>query len=577
MNRSTSRFSVIEAQQGAVRQMAKLPCSRQVGSLPCVACLSRSVMHHLLLASLLLMAAGTALAADAPTRPNIAVILVDDMGFSDIGCYGSEIPTPNLDKLAAGGLRFTQFYNTARCCPTRACLLTGLYSHQAGVGHMTEDRGEDGYRGDLNNHCVTIAEVLRTAGYRTAMTGKWHVTKFVSPPNDAQKFNWPLQRGFEHYFGIIQDGADYFQPNPLTLENEHVPPGAGFYTTDAFVDYAIRFVETGDRTKPFFLYLAFNAPHFPLMAPQDEIAKFRGKYAVGWDRLREQRHAKQIELGVVEEAWALSPRPPAVKAWADLTPAEQDRFDHIMAIYAAVVAHMDRAVGRFVDALRERKMLDNTLILFLSDNGANAESGPNGRLEGDLPGATKSVVYEGQSWATLSNTPLRRYKHFNHEGGIATPLIVHWPERVKTPGKLRKQPGHLVDIMATCVDVAGTKYPAEFQGRPIPPMEGKSLMPALDNRPIQRDALYWEHEGNAAIRVGDWKLVRLGYGGPWELYDLKIDRTELHDLAAAKPQLVCELAAKWDAWAQRTHVKPYPHDGAKKNGKGKNRQPKEAS
>jgi arylsulfatase len=519
---------------------------------------------------LLLIAAGTARAADAPARPNIAIILVDDMGFSDIGCYGSEIPTPNLDNLAAGGLRFTQFYNTARCCPTRASLLTGLYPHQAGVGHMTEDRGEDGYRGDLNNRCVTIAEVLRAAGYRTAMTGKWHVTKFVNPPNDEQKFNWPRQRGFEHYFGIIQGGADYFHPYPLTCENEHVQPGAGFYTTDAFVDNAIRFVDTGDQTKPFFLYLAFNAPHFPLMAPQEEIATFRGKYAAGWDRLRERRHAKQIELGVVDEAWALSPRPPAVKPWADLTPAEQDRFDHIMAIYAAVVAHMDRAVGRFVTALRERKVLDNTLILFLSDNGANAESGPNGRLEGNVPGATKSVVFEGQSWATLSNTPLRRYKHFNHEGGIATPLIVHWPEHVKTPGRLRKQPGHLVDIMATCVDVAGAKYPAEFRGQPILPMEGKSLMPALDNRPIQRDALYWEHEGNAAIRVGDWKLVRLGYGGPWELYDLKIDRTELHDLAAAKPQLVCALAAKWDAWAQRTHVKPYPNDGSKKNGKGKN-------
>ena len=271
----------------------------------------------------------------------------------------------------------------------------------------------------------------------------------------------------------------------------------------------------------------------------------------------------------MDKAWALSPRPPEVKAWDRLTPAEQDRFDHIMAIYAAVVAHMDRAVGRFVDALRERKVLDNTLILFLSDNGANAESGPNGRLEGDVPGATQSVVFEGQSWATLSNTPLRRYKHFNHEGGIATPLIVHWPERVKTPGELRKQPGHLVDIMATCVDVAGANYPTEFRGQPILPMEGKSLLPALDNKPIQRDALYWEHEGNAAIRVGDWKLVRLGRGGPWELYDLKADRTELHDLAAAKPELVRTLAAKWDAWAQRTHVKPYPHEGAKKNGQGK--------
>ena len=277
MSNSTLRSIAIKAHQTNVGL---------VGNLPHAARLPGRAMGRLLLPALLLIAGGSVRAADAPTRPNIVVLLVDDMGFSDIGCYGSEIPTPNLDKLAAGGLRFTQFYNTARCCPTRASLLTGLYSHEAGIGHMTEDRGEDGYRGDLNNHCVTIAEVLRTAGYRTAMTGKWHVTKFVNPAERRKKFNWPRQRGFEHYFGIIQGGADYFQPDPLTCENEHVQPGAGFYTTDAFVDNAIRFVDQGDPAKPFFQYIAFNAPHFPLMAPQDEIAKFRGKYKIGWDRLR---------------------------------------------------------------------------------------------------------------------------------------------------------------------------------------------------------------------------------------------------------------------------------------------------
>jgi len=499
-----------------------------------------------------------ALAAGPDKRPNIVVMLVDDMGFSDIGCYGSEIPTPNLDKLASTGLRFTQFYNTGRCCPTRAALMTGLYSHQAGMGHMTEDRGEDGYRGDLNNHCVTIAQVLRTAGYRTAMTGKWHVTKYVKPADEAKKFNWPLQRGFEHYFGIIQGGADYFHPDPLTRDNQIVQPGENFYTTDAFVDNAVKMIDAGDRSKPFFLYVAFNAPHFPLMAPQEEIAKFRGKYKIGWDELRRRRYARQIELGIIDKQWALSPLPPEVRAWADVPPAEQERFDHIMSIYAAVVAHMDSAVGRFTDALQKRNLLDNTLVFFLSDNGANAESGPNGRLKGNPPGASGSEVFEGQSWATLSNTPLRRYKHFNHEGGIATPLIAHWPARIKTPGELRKQPGHVIDIMATCVDLAGAKYPAEFKGQAILPMEGKSLVPALDNRPIERDAIFWEHEGNAAIRVGDWKLVRLGRKGPWELYDLKTDRTELHDQAAARPQLAHELAAKWNAWAKRAHVKPFP-------------------
>jgi arylsulfatase A-like enzyme len=526
----------------------------------------RYICGSLALAAVMLVCASGLLAADAAPRPNIVVILVDDMGFSDIGCYGSEILTPNLDKLAADGLRFTQFYNTGRCCPTRASLMTGLYSHQAGMGHMTADRGEDGYRGDLNDRCVTIAQVLRAAGYRTAMAGKWHVTKVVNPSKETQKYNWPLQRGFEHYFGIIQGAADYFQPNPLTRDNQIIQPGAGFYTTDAFVDNAIRFVDEGDQAKPFFLYLAFNAPHYPLQAPQEEITQYRGKYKIGWDRLRQQRYARQLDLGIIDKAWALSPLPPAVKAWDRLTPAEQDRFDHIMAIYAAVVAHMDRAVGRLVAALRDRKELDNTMVLFLSDNGANAESGPNGRLKGEPPGAAQSEVFEGQSWATLSNTPLRRYKHFNHEGGIATPLIVHWPQRIKTPGELRKQPGHLIDIMATCVDVSGAAYPREFEGKPILPMEGKSLVPALDNRPIPRDGLYWEHEGNAAVRAGDWKLVRLGRRGPWELYNLKADRTELHDLSSAEPRRAAELAAKWDAWAMRAHVKPYPKDGKAKKG-----------
>lgn len=498
--------------------------------------------------------------AASTQRPNIAVILVDDMGFSDVGCYGSEIPTPNLDKLAANGLRFTQFYNTGRCCPTRAALLTGLYSHQAGVGHMTNDRKQPGYTGDLNNQCVTIPEVLREAGYRTMMTGKWHLTKFVQPTNEALKANWPVQRGFDHYFGIVQGGANYFRPKPLTRDNQIItePLGEDFYTTDAFVDNAIKFVDLGDQSKPFFLYLAFNAVHFPLMAPQDEIAKFRGKYKIGWDKLREQRHAKQIELGIIDKKWALSPRPPEVKAWDSLTPEEQDRFDHIMAIYAAVLAHMDAAVGRFVEALRQRGALDNTLILFLSDNGGNAESGPSGRLNGNPPGSTDSDIYCGQSWATLENTPFRRYKHYNHEGGIATPLVVHWPDRIKHGGELRQQPGHLIDIMATCVDVAKGSYPKDFKGHTILPMEGRSLLPAFSNKSISRDALFWEHEGNAAVRDGDWKLVRLGRNGPWELYNLKADRTELHDLSAERPREAKQLMAKWDSWAERAQVKPYP-------------------
>ena len=514
---------------------------------------------------LALAASVEAAKAAEPSRPNIVIILVDDMGLADLGCYGSEIPTPNVDALAAGGLRFTQFYNTARCCPTRASLLTGLYPHQAGVGHMVEDLGVPGYRGYLNDRCVTIAEVMRGAGYFTAMTGKWHVG---TPPD-----KWPRQRGFDRFYGS-ETGGFYYRPYAARkVINDDTPvytstnlPPADWYSTDAWTDNAIQFVgEAVAAKKPFFLYLAHNAPHFPLQAPPEDIAKFRGKYKMGWDRLRAQRHAKQIQLGIMDKAWPLSPRPEEVKAWEQLTAEEQDRFDHIMAIYAACMEHMDRSVGRLVAALKDKGVFDNTLIFFLSDNGGNAESGPNGRLEGPGEfGAVNSTVYCGQSWATLQNTPLRRYKHYNHEGGIATPLIAHWPARIKDAGQLRAQPGHLVDLMATCVDVSGAKYPAEFKGKAIQPMEGRSLVPAFDNKSIQRDALYWEHEGNAAIRVGDMKLVRLGRNGAWELYDLKADRTELHNLAEAKPDLTKQLAAKWETWAERAQVKPYPPEAAAK-------------
>jgi arylsulfatase len=480
------------------------------------------------------------------------------MGFSDLGCYGSEIPTPNLDKLAANGLRFTQFYNTARCCPSRATLLTGLYSHQAGVGHMTGDDMVPGYRGRLNERCATIAEVLRPAGYFTAMTGKWHVGQNhgVTPWNRGfdRSFNAPAG-GF--YFANGRKGS-LFLNGDLVAEDDPMLP-KNWYTTDLWTDFGIKFIDEALQSKkPFFLYLAHNAPHFPLQAPAEEIARFRGKYKIGWDKLREQRHAKQIELGIVDKAWPLSPRPKEVQAWDSLSSEQKDRFDEIMAIYAAVVEHMDRSVGRLVAALREKGVLDNTLILFMSDNGGNAEGGPDGTTQGSPLGSVKSNVFCGQSWATLENTPLRRYKHFNHEGGIASPFIAHWPQGIQARGDLRSQPGHLIDIMATCVDVSGATYPTTFKGNAILPMEGKSLRPAFANKVIEREALFWEHEGNAAVRVGDWKLVRLGRKGEWELYDLKTDRTELHNLAAQHPERVKQLASRWEAWAERAHVQPYP-------------------
>jgi arylsulfatase len=524
---------------------------------------------------ILAMGGGTfALAATHPQKPNIVVILVDDMGFSDIGCYGGEIPTPNIDALAAGGVRFTQFYNTGRCCPTRASLLTGLYSHQAGVGHMVEDRGAPGYRGRLNENCVTIADVLQGAGYFTAMTGKWHVGQAAGVV--------PWKRGFDRSLNAPAGGFYYGSSaraevflHGKKLANDDPILGRNWYSTDLWTDFGIKFIDEALTAKqPFFLYLAHNAPHFPLQAPAADIAKFRGKYKAGWDKLRLERHAREKQLGIVDGNWPLSPRPEEVKAWERLSAAEQDRFDEIMAVYAACVSHMDTSVGRLVAALKDRRVLDDTLILFMSDNGGNAEGGVEGRSEGGPMGSPESTVYCGQSWATLENTPFRRYKHFNHEGGIATPLIAHWPAGVRARGELRSQPGHVIDVMATCVDVAGAKYPAEHNGLSVPPMEGRSLVPAFSNQPISREALFWEHEGNAAVRVGDWKLVRFHREGAWELYNLAKDRTELHDLAATEPARAQDLAAQWNAWAKRAKVMPYPTESAggkkagKKSGKG---------
>lgn len=506
--------------------------------------------------------------APAADRPNIIVILVDDMGFSDIGCYGSEIPTPNLDALAADGLRFTQFYNTGRCCPTRASLLTGLYPHQAGVGHMTDDKGLPGYAGRLNDSCVTIAEVLKPAGYFTAMSGKWHVGQNLGVT--------PWGRGFERNLNAPAGGF-YYPDSPraeLCLNGETIASDdprlpAHWYSTDLWTTFGLKFIDDAQaEKKPFYLHLCYNAPHFPLQAPEEDIAKFRGKYKDGWGPIREARYAKQMDLGIIDSKWAKAPRPKDVSNWADLPPEEQERFDHLMAVYVACVYHMDKAVGELVAGLKQRGLFENTLILFMSDNGGNAESGPKGRTEGD-PTKAVSQWYCGESWAFAENTPFRLYKHYNHEGGVATPLIAHWPKGIAAKGELRTQPGHLIDVMATCVDVSGATYPKEFNGKPVLPMEGRSLVPAFANQPIQRDALYWEHEGNAAVRVGDTKLVRQGRNSPWELYDMRSDRTELHDLAAEQPEKVQELAALWEAWAERAHVKPYPASGEGKKGKGK--------
>jgi arylsulfatase len=508
--------------------------------------------------------------AQPSARPNVVVILVDDMGWSDIGCYGGEIPTPNLDALAAKGVRFTQFYNTARCSPTRASLLTGLYPHQAGMGHLDNivREGSSGTTGKLNEHCVTMAEVLREAGYFTAMAGKWHLGQQNGTP--------PWQRGFDRVLNLRAGGIFFPNQNfqgggdeltrrakePLYLDGQPIAHdsavlGQNWYATFLWSDFGLKFVDDAQKArKPFFLYVPHNAPHFPLMAPQELIAKYRGKYKAGWDRLREERYRRQIKMGLIDARWPLSPRGTESPAWDSLSDAEKERFDHLMAVYAAMIEAIDTSVGTLVKGLQARGAFDNTLILFLSDNGGNAETGPQGRFNGDPPGGPNSNLYLGMNWAALNNTPFRRFKHFTHEGGISTPLIAHWPQGIprNRHNQLEHQPGHLVDLMATVVDVTGAKYPREFKGKAIQPMEGVSLRPAFAGRTLKRtQPIFFEHEGNRAIRSGKWKLVSKYLDG-WELYDITADRVERNDLAAKHPDIVKKLTAEWEAWAKRANV-----------------------
>lgn len=465
-------------------------------------------------------------------RPNIVLILADDMGFSDLGCYGSEIPTPNLDRLAQGGVRFTQFYNAARCCPTRASLLTGLYPHQAGIGHMSKDLGVPAYQGHLNSRCATIGEVLRAAGYTTLMSGKWHV--------GAERPLWPCDRGFDESYALLGGASNYFHPKALVRNGEEVHPGGdGYYLTDDFTSQAVAMLQKHGRgPRPFFLYLAYTAPHFPIQAPQEDIARHRGRYRIGWDELRERRYRRMVELGIIDKAWPLSRRPAEAPAWESV--GDKDSWDLRMATYAAMIERMDRGVGRVLRTLRDIGAESNTLVLFLSDNGACAEHKdrePNTTVE--LP------------WANASNTPFRYYKHWTYEGGISTPLIASWPGIVRA-GTLTNDSGHVIDVMPTLIEVAGGEY---LKGRT--PLEGRSLLPVLRGRqPGAERTVFWEHEGNRAVRRGSWKLVA-GFGRDWELYDMVHDRTEAVDLAARHPDSVRELRAHYEQWASRCGVVPW--------------------
>ena len=518
----------------------------------------------------------------AERRPNILLIMADDMGYSDIGCYGSEIRTPTLNRLAANGLRFSQFYNTARCCPTRASLLTGLYPHQAGIGRMTSDRGTDGYRGDLSPKSVTIAEVLKPAGYRTFMSGKWHVTKhmghWTGDSSRTATHNWPRQRGFDQFYGTILGAGSYYDPVTLTDGNTPIDlQDTSFYYTDAISDQAVAFLQEVPTDTPFFGYVAYTAPHWPLHALPEDIARYAGRYDIGWDSLRRERLERMRQTNVIDADWLLSERDEQVPLW---TEAEDKAWQaRRMEVYAAQIDRMDQGIGQIVRALEDRGQLENTLIFFLADNGGCAEELSDGwgkqlfipeeTIAGApvvlgnnrpdlLPGPEDTYQSYGRSWANASNTPFRLYKHYVHEGGIATPLVVHWPAGIAATGEWRRSPGHLIDIMATCAAVGQAEYPKNVGGNAIQPMEGVSLLPAFAEDTLAREALYFEHEGNRAVRRGPWKLVAQGRDGPWELYDMKRDRSETSNLAAEYPELVQTLADRWQAWAERANVLPWP-------------------
>lgn len=508
----------------------------------------------------------------AQEKPNVVIFLVDDMGYSDIGCYGGEIMTPNLDRLASTGVRFTQFYNTSRSCPARASLMTGLYQHQAGIGQMSEDPGtfkketqrdindwgSEGYQGYLNRNCVTIAEVLKENGYHTYMAGKWHLGM-----HGQEK--WPLQRGFERFYGILAGAASYLRPEGgrgLTLDNKHLPaPEAPYYTTDAFTDHALQFISEQKDDKPFFLYLAFNAPHWPLQAKDEDIQKFTKLYrSKGWDKIRQERYNRMQKMGIIDKNVGFAEW--ENRSWNELTEKEKDESAYRMAVYAAQVHCVDYNVGKVIDYLKKTKQLDNTLILFLADNGACAEPYlelGGGKQEDINNPACNNMPSYGRAWAQTSNTPFRKYKCRSYEGGISTPLIFSWKMKLgNRHGNLCTTPGYLPDIMPTVLEATGAVYPETYHGgNKIHPLVGTSLFPAIMEKvPSLHEYMYWEHQGNRAIRYGNWKAIRDEAGTAWELYDIVKDRTEKHNLASQHPDVLKKLREEWEYWAIKHNVLP---------------------
>ncbi len=537
----------------------------------------------------------TETAVKADQRPNIILIMADDLGFSDLGCYGSEIQTPNIDYLAANGLRFSRFYNTSRCCPTRAALLTGLYNHPAGIGEMTEDRSVPGYRGHLTENTVTLAEVLKQAGYRTGMVGKWHVSNTVVQPNPAAQLAWlnhqvehpffspleqyPTSRGFEKYYGNIWGVVDFF--DPFSLVNGSTPVTSvpkNYYHTDALNDSAVAYIRQFSKAeKPFFLYVAETAPHWPLHAWPEDIQKYQNTYQVGWDAIREKRYQNLIKLGLIDPATSpLSPRIDSELKWEDNPDKEWDA--RAMAVHAAMIDRMDQGIGRMIATLRTIGELDNTLILFLSDNGASPEDAarygagfdrPSETRDGHkiaypvdkkvLPGPQNTFASIGPRWANVANTPYRYAKAQSYEGGIRTPMVAFWPKGLKVKkGGIVNQEGHVMDFMATFTQLAQATYPTTYNGRQISPLQGISLVPVFSGKkgPIH-EALFNEHFGAKYVRHQGWKLVARNKE-KWHLYKINADETEQNDLAAQYPDKVMELEGMWQDWASSNKVLPKP-------------------
>jgi arylsulfatase A-like enzyme len=484
-------------------------------------------------------------------RPNIIIILADDMGYSDLGCTGSEIQTPNLDRMAKEGVLFTHFYNTSRCCPSRTSLLTGQYQWDAGMGHMdtTESRFPE-YQGFINDKSVTIAEVLKENGYQTFMSGKWHV-------GSKERSMWPDYRGFEQFYGVPNGGGIYFYPSiywdrPVYWNGEQVIPDDSWYSTDAFTDYAIDYLkDKRDKKKPFFMYLAYVAPHFPLMAKPQDIEKYRDTYKSGYDVIRKARFEKQKAIGLIPAG--LEASDPVYPEWNTVEDKNQEAME--MAVYAAMVDCLDQNIGKLMTTLEEENISENTIVFFLSDNGA-CQTDYNKTPDVEIGTRGSNVAYG--IWNNVSNTPYRMRKGQEHEGGIITPLIVHWPEGIKQTGKRISHTAHINDLMPTCLELAGAEYPETYKDVLLDPLDGQSFLPLLNGK-TRKDTptYYWEHEGNKAVRHGDWKLVAL-HNEDWELYNLKLDPFELNNLIDEAPEEAERLLLLYEKWSNKHGVKPWP-------------------